>query len=214
MVGCSNKTSQSQNDKKDPAPSSNASTSAPVAEKQREQKVVFIADSVIGGGVKGTRKNPVHFTCGANLCENYAGDINTLLSEGWEIVSGNPKQVAAGWENCVCSGTEYIIQRIVTPSAVVTDQAVKCEIYSNGKIAVNGKCKLFPEKGGSFALSSLDGKPLLENIIDVSVTITGEGIAEVRGLTTDGINSRWGEAKRSPIDKACWEGSDFKVCVR
>lgn len=27
------------------------------------------------------------------------------------------------------------------------------------------------------------------------------------------MNSRWGEAKRSSQDKACWVGGDFKVCA-
>ena len=47
----------------------------------------------------------------------------------------------------------------------------------------------------------------------VSVDIIEKGVAEVRGLTKDGINSRWGSAKRDLKDKACWKGDDFKVCA-
>lgn len=36
----------------------------------------------------------------------------------------------------------------------------------------------------------------------------------VRGLTSEGINSRWGEAKRSKKDKSCWIGEDFKICAK
>ena len=55
--------------------------------------------------------------------------------------------------------------------------------------------------------------PILPNITDISVTIVATGVAEVRGLTTDGINSRWGSAVRSKVDSACWTGSDFEICA-
>jgi hypothetical protein len=71
-----------------------------------------------------------------------------------------------------------------------------------------------PDTNGSFALlNPQKNKSLLSGITDVSVFIIEKGVAEVRGLTTDGINSRWGEAKRSTEDKACWVGEDFKVCA-
>ncbi|WP_017295364.1 hypothetical protein [Geminocystis herdmanii] len=45
------------------------------------------------------------------------------------------------------------------------------------------------------------------------MAIIKSGVAEVRGLTTAGINSRWGEARRSKSDKACWVGDDFTICA-
>jgi hypothetical protein len=45
------------------------------------------------------------------------------------------------------------------------------------------------------------------------VQIVQPGVAEVRGLTRAGINSRWGSAQRSKRDRACWRGSDFWVCA-
>lgn len=78
-----------------------------------------------------------------------------------------------------------------------------------------GKCKFYVEEGGTFSLSSLqEGKPLLPNITDVNVYILEKGHAQVRGLTTDGINSMWGDATRSTKDKSCWIGSDFKICAK
>ncbi|MGA9520063.1 MAG: hypothetical protein WBV82_01285 [Myxococcaceae bacterium] len=77
-----------------------------------------------------------------------------------------------------------------------------------------GKCSFRPEKGGTFSLSNLDDtKPLYGPILSVSVVVVGRAEAEVRGLTKDGINSRWGEAIRSKDDPACWVGSDFKICA-
>ncbi len=95
------------------------------------------------------------------------------------------------------------------------DKTVKCEITNGSQKAFNGKCTFLLEEGGSFSLSNLNKqKPLYGNILVVSVSIIEKGVAEVRGLTKDGNNSRWGEAKRSAKDPACWVGSDFKVCAR
>lgn len=83
-------------------------------------------------------------------------------------------------------------------------------------VVFDGPCRFAPEgKGGSFGLSALDDEaPLYAGILVVSVSVVAPGKAEVRGLTTEGINSRWGEARRSKKDPACWAGSDFEVCAR
>jgi len=51
-------------------------------------------------------------------------------------------------------------------------------------------------------------------VVLISVTMISPGVAEVRGLTRAGINSRWGEARRSTQDRSCWTGSDFQICAR
>ncbi len=98
---------------------------------------------------------------------------------------------------------------------------VLCTIRSPGedgkmRVDFDGPCRFLPDgKGGSFSLSALDGdSPLYGGILDVSVTVVAPGKAEVRGLTSLGINSRWGEARRSKNDPACWTGSDFEICAR
>jgi hypothetical protein len=103
--------------------------------------------------------------------------------------------------------------------AMAADRIVKCRIASAndvGKtvVAYKGKCLFSPGKGGSFSLShpTSKNKPLYGSILVVSVAIEGVA-AEVRGLTKDGINSRWGIANRASKDKACWAGSDFRVCA-
>ncbi len=80
------------------------------------------------------------------------------------------------------------------------------------EIQFQGNC-IFKQYGGngSFSLESSDG--LIAGRSSISVSIIEPGIAEVRGLTTDGINSRWGTAKRSKSDLACWVGSDFSICA-
>ena len=76
-----------------------------------------------------------------------------------------------------------------------------------------GPCRFIPEAGGSFALEPVRGRRFFGEIASISVEMVGRGEAEVRGLTTSGINSRWGPARRSRRDPACWEGQDFSVCA-
>lgn len=100
-------------------------------------------------------------------------------------------------------------------SAGAAEKTANCTISSGSKTVFNGKCIFTPEEGGSFYLSSpkQDGY-LFDEIITVSVFVTEKGLAEVRGLTKNGNNSRWGEARRSRKDKSCWEGSDFRICAK
>jgi hypothetical protein len=57
------------------------------------------------------------------------------------------------------------------------------------------------------------GQSFADGVGAISLTVVSPGIGDVRGLTRDGVNSRWGEARRSRGDRACWVGSDFSVCV-
>jgi hypothetical protein len=76
-----------------------------------------------------------------------------------------------------------------------------------------GPCRFLPDRGGSFGLEPVRGRRFFGEITSISVTVTKRGEAEVSGLTSSGINSRWGSARRSRRDPACWEGQDFSVCV-
>jgi hypothetical protein len=105
-------------------------------------------------------------------------------------------------------------------SLLAKDRTVKCQIDSNNEIGkletlYKGSCSFVPEaKNGSFSLGNAKkSKPLTETIYSVNVSINEKGAAEVFGAVVGGNNSRWGEAKRSKKDKACWEGVDFKVCA-
>lgn len=80
------------------------------------------------------------------------------------------------------------------------------------EIQFSGNCIFEQFDGnGSFSIESPSGLIVGNSLI--SVSIIQPGIAEVRGLTTNGINSRWGEARRSDLDTACWVGSDFTICA-
>jgi len=100
-------------------------------------------------------------------------------------------------------------------SALAAHKTVNCEITTGNEVVYKGKCDFIPDQGGTFSLSNIDqDKPLFEHVMMITVYITGKGTAQVRGLTTSANNSLWGDAKRSPKDKACWVGEDFKICAR
>jgi hypothetical protein len=101
------------------------------------------------------------------------------------------------------------------PQATAKPKTANCRIESEGALKFNGPCRFLPERGGSFILNPARGRgPLYGTVLSVSVTIIKRGVAEVRGLTSAGINSRWGRAERSRKNPACWVGSDFKVCAK
>ena len=86
-------------------------------------------------------------------------------------------------------------------------------MITSAESGYEGGCRFVAEKGGSFSVSRDDGSNIVDDVVIITVAVIGSGKAEVRGLTSAGINSRWGEATRSTSDKACWTGSDFEVCA-
>lgn len=88
----------------------------------------------------------------------------------------------------------------------------RCVIASAGSATWRGPCDFVAERGGSFGVRPYRGS-FGDGIGVISVSLISPGVAEVRGLTRDGINSRWGTARRSSRDRACWIGEDFSVCV-
>jgi hypothetical protein len=100
---------------------------------------------------------------------------------------------------------------IALPAAAEARPA-RCVVQSAGAPIWRGACDFIPDRGGSFGIQPLRGR-FPGGISDISISLVSPGVAEVRGLTRDGINSRWGEARRSRRDPACWVGEDFSVCV-
>ena len=105
-------------------------------------------------------------------------------------------------------------------AALAKGKVVDCAITSlpGNDVQFKGKCTFLPEAGGSFTLMDAKGKDNFYGTIGmVSVYLTGKDTAEVSGLVLDegggGHNSRWGAAKRSQKDRACWDGEDFRVCA-
>jgi hypothetical protein len=88
-----------------------------------------------------------------------------------------------------------------------------CIVKGTSAVHFRGNC-IFKQFGGngSFSIESPSGR-IKGEVVMINVYVTEPGVAEVRGLTTSGINSRWGRARRSTSDPACWVGSDFTICA-
>ncbi len=88
----------------------------------------------------------------------------------------------------------------------------RCVIDSEGT-SYRGPCEYHVAKGGTFTVTPVRENTFAGGATSITVFVMRAGVAEVRGLTDSGINSRWGRAVRSRRDGACWVGDDFKVCV-
>lgn len=111
--------------------------------------------------------------------------------------------------------SQYLLLALITCLPLPAEaKPARCVIQQNQATVFAGPCQFQAFGGdGSFSLTKAGGGPLLPEITDVSVSITAPNQAEVRGLTTSGIQSRWGPAQRSSRDPACWVGADFKICA-
>jgi hypothetical protein len=120
------------------------------------------------------------------------------------------KRTVLGFTFCLLTMTATI--------AYAGDRKIaKCYVLESDQVSYDAKCYFVKtSKDGSFSLLPLRGKKFLINdeIISLGVSIMGQGKANVRGLTADGINSNWGDAIRDTKDRACWIGDGFKICAR
>jgi len=96
--------------------------------------------------------------------------------------------------------------------AEAAPRIARCVVSAAGAATWRGPCWFEAARGGSFEVAPQRGS-FADEVGSISVSIVRPGLAEVRGLTNRGINSRWGEARRSQRDRACWVGEDFSVCV-
>ncbi len=109
-----------------------------------------------------------------------------------------------------------------TASSPDGTRVVECDVRTGGA-RFHEPCLFRAEEGGSFSLGSTDqvagvlfssDDKDFPDIVSVSVSIVAPGEAEVRGVTSFGVNSRWGRAIRSAEDPACWVGEGFRICAR
>ena len=108
-----------------------------------------------------------------------------------------------------------VILAMITSAALAAPagRTARCVLETSDPAKYSGPCRFTQGPKGSFVLAPAKGKVILDVFTSISVDIVGPDKAEVRGLGTNGVNSRWGEAKRRKKDPACWEGDDFSICV-
>ncbi len=101
--------------------------------------------------------------------------------------------------------------------ASVTAEArdARCRIYEGNRLSIDKICDFQPEgRNGSFSITGRGGRgEIMPGISFITISVIAPGIAEVRGLTRGGINSRWGEFRRSRRDRACWTDARTRICV-
>lgn len=96
---------------------------------------------------------------------------------------------------------------------IIKPRTIDCQI-TTVHTSYKGRCHFIAEKGGSFTLSNINSQnPLIGDTKTLHVYIVDKGVAEVDSLHEDGITTSWGTATRSQKQKACWVGSDFKICA-
>jgi hypothetical protein len=91
----------------------------------------------------------------------------------------------------------------------------RCVIVVEGRVGLDGPCNFQSEgRGGSFSLAAVNPQNwLMRDAGTMSLWVTKPGIADV--FVVQERASRWGKARRSKTDKACWIGieSSFKICA-
>jgi hypothetical protein len=107
----------------------------------------------------------------------------------------------------------FLVLLALAAGAEAKPRTARCAIQAAGEKPYSGPCLFAAERGGSFSVSAPGRARLFPEISIVTVTLVRPGAAEVSGLTRSGINSRWGPARRSRRDPACWNGADFQICV-
>jgi hypothetical protein len=75
-----------------------------------------------------------------------------------------------------------------------------------------GPCYFMSDRGGSFSIRTQRGA-FPDGTDQIGVTVIAPGQAEVRVITQYGVNARWGPARRSSRDRACWNGDGFSICA-
>ena len=96
--------------------------------------------------------------------------------------------------------------------ALATPKTAICQIDEGGRQLYKGKCQFEAQGGGSFYIShpSFVQKVGVEGLM---VLVERKNQAVVQATRIGGGGSVWGEATRSQSQKACWIGSDFKICA-
>jgi len=92
-----------------------------------EQKIVFTSESIEFKSGTGPKR------CQDICAEKSGPELDTLLSEGWKVVSSSQKKVVGEQyryvpcptcspHGCICNGTEYLLQRDPIPPKVETSR--------------------------------------------------------------------------------------------
>lgn len=112
----------------------------------------------------------------------------------------------------------FLIAALVAGIAVVPPAQAKiarCVVTVEDRLIMNGPCNFQAEGGdGSFSLGAVNPRAwLAPEVGSLALWVSKPGHAEVFVVAERA--SRWGAARRSRNDKACWIGRAgfFKICA-
>jgi hypothetical protein len=94
-------------------------------------------------------------------------------------------------------------------------RVARCVVVVEGQSILDGPCEFRSEdRKGSFSLAAVNAQEwLMPYAGTISIWVTKPGMSEV--FVVQERSSRWGKAKRSRTDRACWIGIEgsFKICA-
>ena len=99
-----------------------------------------------------------------------------------------------------------------SPPQDAQPRQAQCVVKGNGAEEYRGPCLFHAGERGSFTVAG-PRRRSLGGANSISLYMVRRNVGEVRGITREGVNSRWGRAVRSRRDPACWAGADFSLCV-
>ena len=123
------------------------------------------------------------------------------------------------WVTVIKKGLASLMMASVFFPFIADAKTARCVVKQHGSTSYSGKCEFGKHRDGTFWIRKQSGTihpkfpVILPSIHQIAVYVISPGKAEVRGLTINGNNSRWGSAVRSKKDPACWIGSDFEICA-
>ena len=150
------------------------------------------------------------------------------MMQNWSLMIGALAVGCASIKVDVGSGIEahsgqpdtQAVMSAKAPDQERPPHAAVCEVVSGVAEAAptswTGPCtrRIAQPSAKHFSIAGINNSQLIPGILNISVSILGPGRADVRGLTTEGINSRWGSAVQDVKDPFCWIGTDFRICAR
>ena len=143
------------------------------------------------------------------------------VRKGHGLVSGQLVSIAAATFAVAAAIATVVLPGMSRKPAVVvgadeagSDQLAQCEVSRNGADLLNGLCRFRQFGGnGSFSLYPRDTKQSIQGLTSLTLTANSPGIAEVKGLVRNGTSETWGKATQEPLEKACWKGNIFRLCI-
>jgi hypothetical protein len=97
-------------------------------------------------------------------------------------------------------------------AALAIERVARCVITSRGEPAWRGPCNFTSGRGGSFALSGVDGRSL-DGMSDFALEVTSPGVGRASYMMVSGRHEDGGVLRRSRRDRACWVGRNYSICI-